>query len=106
MAYAWPGIMTWDSINQLVQARNHQLTTWHPPMMAVLWGLLDHVVAGPVLMLLLQTALLAGGLYALFRHWFTPMRAAVIAACVFLFPPVFAPMSAIWKDSLMAGGLV
>ena len=106
VAYAWPGIMTWDSINQLIQARNHQLTTWHPPMMAWLWGLLDHIVAGPLLMLLLQTALLAIGLYALFRHYWSPMKASIVASCVFLFPPVFAPMSAIWKDSLMAGCLL
>jgi len=34
------------------------------------------------------------------------MRAAVVAAIVFLFPPVFAPMSVIWKDSLMAAVLL
>ena len=103
VAYAWPGVMTPDSVNQLAQARAGVYGNWHPPIMAWLWGLLDRVWHGPPLMLVLQTALLAIGLYAVFRRYHPAMRAAIIAACVFLFPPVFAPMSVIWKDSLMAG---
>ena len=107
VAYAWPGIMTPDSVNQLAQARAGVYGNWHPPVMAWLWGLLDHVVRGPPLMLLLQTVLLVIGLYAVFRRYFAPpSRAAIGAACVFQFPPGFAVMSAIWKDSLMAGCLL
>jgi hypothetical protein len=106
VAYAWPGIMTWDSIQQLTQARSGDYGNWHPPLMAWLWSLLDAIVSGPALMLLLQTALFAVGLYAIFRRYYTPLVAAIIAAGVFLFPPVFAPMSCIWKDSLMAGVLL
>ena len=36
VAYAWPGIMTWDSINQLTQARTGDYGNWHPPLMAAL----------------------------------------------------------------------
>jgi len=103
VAYAWPGIMTWDSVNQLLQARSGAFGDWHPPLMAATWSVLDSIVRGPSLMLVLQTSLVVLGLFALFRHYFAPRRAAVVAACVFLFPPVFAPLSAIWKDSLMTG---
>lgn len=106
LAYAWPGIMTPDSVRQLSEARHGMLGNWHPPIMAWVWGLLDRVVHGPALMLLLQTALLAVGLYATFRRYYGPTRAAIVAACVFAFPPVFAPMSAIWKDCLMVGCLL
>lgn len=106
VAYAWPGIMTPDSVKQLSQARSGVLGNWHPPIMALLWEGLDRIVHGPPLMLLLQTALFVIGLYAVFRRYHPPMRAAIVAACVFLFPPVFAPMSAIWKDSLMVGCLL
>ncbi|HEY1553397.1 MAG TPA: hypothetical protein VGF94_01125 [Kofleriaceae bacterium] len=106
VAYAWPGIMSPDSVNQLAQARRGELGNWHPPIMAWLWGLLDHLVRGPALMLVLQTGLFIVGLYAVFRRYHAPTRAAVVAAVVFLFPPVFAVMSAIWKDSLMAGCLL
>jgi hypothetical protein len=102
VAYAWPGLMTWDSVNQLFQARSGHYGNWHPPIMARLWSVLDAIVAGPALMLVLQTSLFVVGLYGLIRRYAAPRRAAVACAIVFLFPPVFAPMSTIWKDSLMA----
>jgi hypothetical protein len=102
VAYAWPGFMTWDSIVQLAQARQGNYGNWHPPIMARLWSVLDGIVRGPALMLVLQTGLFVLGLYGLLRRYAEPARAAGLAALVFLFPPVFAPLSAIWKDSLMA----
>ena len=106
VAYSWPGFMTWDSVNQLLQARSGNYGNWHPPIMARLWSMLDAIVAGPALMLILQTALFMVGLHGVIRRYAAPPRAAVITAIVFLFPPVFAPLSAIWKDSLMAGLLL
>jgi len=102
VAYSWPGFMSYDSVKQLVQARSGALGNWHPPLMAWLWSMLDAIVAGPALMLLLQTGLFVIGLYAVLRRYAAPMRAAVAASIVFVFPPVFAPLSVIWKDSLMA----
>lgn len=106
VAYAWPGFMTWDSVNQLQQARSGQYGNWHPPIMARLWSVLDAIVPGPGLMLVVQTGLFAVGLYAVLRRYAAALPAAGLAAAVFLFPPVFAPLSAIWKDSLMAGVLL
>src|SRR5262249_33087256 len=60
----------------------------------------------PALMLILQTGLFVIGLHAVIRRYAPPMRAAVTTAIVFLFPPVFAPLSVIWKDSLMAAVLL
>jgi hypothetical protein len=106
VAYAWPGFMTWDSIVQLHQARHGSYGDWHPPIMARLWWLLDGVVRGPALMLVLQTSLFLLGLYGVFRRYARPLVAALVAALVFLCPPVFAPMSTIWKDALMAAVVV
>jgi len=106
VVYSWPGFMSYDSVKQLVQARSGELGNWHPPLMAWLWSVMDSIVAGPALMLVLQTGLFVSGLYAVLRRYAAPMRAAVVAAIVFLFPPVFAPMSVIWKDSLMAAVLL
>jgi len=102
VAYAWPGFMTWDSIVQLGQARSGHYGNWHPPIMARLWAVLDGIVRGPALMLVLQTSLFVVGLYGVMRRYAEPRRAALLAALIFVFPPVFAPMSTIWKDSLMA----
>lgn len=106
IAYAWPGFMTWDSVNQLLQARSGNYGNWHPPIMARLWSVLDSIVAGPALMLVVQTSLFMIGLNAVLGRYAGRMRAAVVTAIVFLFPPVFAPLSAIWKDSLMAALLL
>jgi hypothetical protein len=106
VAYSWPGFMSYDSMRQLVQARSGELGNWHPPLMAWVWSMLDSIVAGPALMLILQTGLFMIGLFAVLRRYAAPMRAAVVSAAVFLFPPVFAPMSVIWKDSLMAAVLL
>src|ERR1044071_126515 len=66
MVYAYPGYMSADSIWQLAQARNIEpMSDWHPPMMALIWRFLDWFIAGPVLMLVLQSALFLVGLYAL-----------------------------------------
>ena len=104
--YSFPGYMAYDSWEQLEQARAGQLTDWHPPLMSALWGVLDHVVRGPLLMLLLQCGLFLGGLYALLRRWMSERRAAIATLVIFVFPPSLTMMGVVLKDSLMAGALL
>lgn len=98
--------MTWDSIQQLSEARHPPLTDWHPPMMALLWRFTDAIVAGPFPMLVIQTSLALLGLDGILRHVLPPRKAAIVAVLVLLFPPVMVVMAVIWKDSLMAGALL
>jgi hypothetical protein len=72
-------------------------------LMAVLWGVLDRIIAGPFLMLLLQATLFLAGSYLVLRRALPPRTAALAASLLLLFPPVLTPMAYIWKDSLMAG---
>lgn len=104
--YAFPGYMSNDSIAQLTEARSGHFSDGNPPLMAAVWWLLDKIIAGPLLMLLLQGALLLGGMYALFRRLLEPRAAAWTAAGLFVFPPVMVTMAVIWKDSQMAAYLV
>ena len=104
--YAFPGVMTMDSFDQLREGRTWFFTDSHPPAMAALWGVLDRIVRGPLLMLLLQSAAFLGGLYLILTHAMSGTRAAVAAVVLLLFPPVLAPMAVIWKDCLMAGFLL
>ncbi|MGE5185156.1 MAG: hypothetical protein ACM31C_23970 [Acidobacteriota bacterium] len=106
VAYAHPGVMSVDSHYQLVQARTGAWGNWHPPVMAALWGVLDRIVAGPLLLLLLQTSLFALGLFALARRYFAPRTAAIVTAAMLVFPPVFVVLAGAWKDALMAALLV
>jgi len=67
---------------------------------------LDHVIRGPLLMLLLQCGLFLGGLYVLLRRRLTAKRAALLTLAIFVFPPSLTMMGVVLKDSLMAGALL
>lgn len=106
IVYAYPGYMTWDSVQQLQEARYPPLTDWHPPIMALLWRLTDSITTGPFPMLVLQTTAMLLGLDGIFRRVLAPRRAAFATVAVLLFPPVMVVMAVIWKDSLMAAVLL
>jgi len=95
--------MTQDSIDHLREARAGVYSDAHPPIINVIWRILEVVIAGPLGMLLLQSGLLLAGLYAIFRVTFEPRRAAWWATGVFVVPPVLTVMAVIWKDCSMAG---
>jgi len=106
LVYAFPGYMSSDSVAQLVDARSHQYSDWHPPAMAAVWTVVEIFVKGPAGMLVLQGTLFLLGAFGILRSAL-PLRAAAIAAsAILLFPPVFTPMAVIWKDSQMAGFLL
>lgn len=101
--FAWPGHLNYDGSLQLMQARANVYEDWHPPVMARYWRVLDQLIAGPVLLLLLQTALFLWGTYGLLRLRFSPRTSALMASLLLLFPPVLATMAGVWKDTQMAG---
>jgi hypothetical protein len=104
LLYAYPGMMTMDSLDQLREGRAGFYTDGHPAAMAAMWRIVDAVLPGPFGMLLIQTAAFVTGAYLILRRAFTsPRGAAVATVCVFLFPPVLAPLAVIWKDCVMAG---
>jgi hypothetical protein len=107
LIYAFPGQMTRDSLDHLREARLGVYTDSHPPVINLFFKICDTLVAGPICMLLLQNALLLGGLFALFARLFprSRRRAAWVTAAVFISPPVLPVMAVIWKDCFMAGFL-
>jgi hypothetical protein len=105
-AVCWPGFMSPDSVEQLIQARNHTFSDDHPPLMAMIWTITDHLVPGPAGMLLLSNALYWGGLCVCFRYW--PLRRRVrgiVFVIVAAFPPLLVNLGVVWKDILMQGAL-
>jgi hypothetical protein len=101
----YPGYMSTDSALQLFTVRSGDYTDYSPVMTA-LWGALEYVSAGPFPMLVLQSGLFLFGLHAILRTVLSPRAAAVTAAGVLLFPPVFSVMAVIWPDPLMAGAML
>lgn len=106
IAYAYPGYLNWDAGDQIYAARSGRFDDWHPPLMAAYWRVIETLIRGPLGMLLLQTSLFLWGLYAALCLRFSRRLAAVLAASLFLFPPLLTPMAAVWKDAQMAGFLL
>ncbi len=104
--YAYPGLMTRDSHDQLIEARIGELSDAHPPMMQAIWSVIDPILAGPLGMVLLQTATFVAGGYLIVRRALGPRGAALAAIGLLWFPPVGAVMAVVWKDCLMAGLLM
>jgi hypothetical protein len=103
--YAYPGYMSYDSVLQLLQARDGVYTGGHPPLMGVLWGITDSLIAGPLGMLVIQVTCFLAGAYLLLRRCMSE-RAAALCACVIAWvPPISAVLAVIWKDSQMTGFL-
>jgi hypothetical protein len=103
LIYAYPGMMTMDSLDQLREGREGFYTDGHPPAMAAMWRIVDAIAAGPFGMLVIQTAAFVAGMYLILRRALSPRGAALATTLLYLFPPVLAPMAVIWKDCVMAG---
>src|SRR5207248_5140424 len=96
LVYAYPGLVTMDSLDQLREGREGFYTDGHPPAMAALWRLVDMVISGPIGMLALQTLAFVIGAYLILRRALSPRRAAIATVLLFAFPPILAPMAVIW----------
>lgn len=105
-----PGIMSNDSIQTLKQAHTLDLTDWHPPIMALVWRVLDGFVAGPAAMLFAQCILYAYAMARLCAYAFPRLSRKVhpwlLVTCFSLFPPAMALIGVIWKDVWMSGLLL
>ena len=106
LLYAYPGFLSWDAMTQLAQARRDVYSDDHPPAMAVLWHVLEHVLRGPLPMFLLGSVPFVVATHRLFATRMTVRAAAVAATLVLWFPPVGSVLAAIYKDTLMASLLM
>jgi hypothetical protein len=101
LVYAHPGFMSYDSVLQLLQARDHVYTGGHPPLMGVLWGVVDALVPGPLGMLVIQVTCFMAGAYLIVERFLSARAAAIATVVITLLPPISAVLAVIWKDSQM-----
>jgi hypothetical protein len=104
--YSYPGLVTWDGVLQLGEARSGVYSDDLPALYVAIWHAVDRVVPGPGGMLVIQGTILLVGLVALFRRAFEPLGASIAASAVFVFPPVMIAFTGVWTDSFMAALLV
>lgn len=93
-----PGFMSYDSIDQYGQAVSGNYNSWHPPIMAALWRLLNYVSA-PSGMLAFHLALYWSGWYLLsklaeprLKNW------SFLIVLIGLLPCTLSISGIIWKD--------
>ena len=103
----YPGFMSTDSVSQLLQARDGELTSIQPPLMSIIWHYVDLLMRGQTGMLILQNVLYWSGLALIL----TPFRARqwLYFSLLFIigfFPPYFLIQGVLWKDNLMSGFLL
>ncbi|HEX5064023.1 MAG TPA: hypothetical protein VFV99_31805 [Kofleriaceae bacterium] len=106
MLYAYPGFMSFESVDQLLQARASEISAAYPPLMTALWQVVDCVFAGPFGMLVIQTVCFLAGAYLLLKRFMPARPAAFCASLLLVVPPVAAVMAVIWSDSQMTGFLL
>jgi hypothetical protein len=69
-----PGFMSYDSVQQLLEARAGVYSDVHPRLIALMWHFTDKIIPGPFGMLLLETALIWCGTFLIAFYWFSNVR--------------------------------
>ena len=102
LALNWPGQMSYDSVVQLLDGRNGQYDSWHPPVMAWLLGLFDSLLPGTGLFLLFTALLLLGAWLLLLWRARGGWGLVILTALIFATPQLLLYQGTIWKDVLFA----
>lgn len=93
----WPGQMTSDSYNQYEAALTGVYGDHHPPIMSIIWGMLDHLLKGPGLVLGMHLMMLYAAA-AIFIFIFRSSRLKWLYLALPLWPHIALYSSMIWKD--------
>jgi hypothetical protein len=105
----WPGLLSYDSLVQMQQARTGQYDNWHPPLMAWLLSFMDLEHFGARIPLFLTVCTYIAS------WWFISWRVspgprwcwgAVVLGTLVLWPPYWALIGVLWKDVWMALALL
>lgn len=95
----FPGAMTWDSLDQLRQAREGQYSNWQPPIMAILWSQFLALPHGEGGMLIFHLFCLYSSCL-LFFFWAKarPYKASFLFLLMPILPWVINFEFTVWKD--------
>jgi hypothetical protein len=103
VVYGYPGRLPRASVELLQHARAP-----HPSATALVWHLLEYVIAGPTGMLLVQMTLALAGAYGILRATLPERRAAWLTVAFAALPPVLATLTIIspqaFATSLLLAG--
>lgn len=103
LAVNFPGHFPPDALWQLAQGRAGRYNTWHPPVMAWLLGVADHLHPGAWLFVALISALFYGGLFAFVALERRPRPISLLLIALWMVSPiVLIYQGVVLKDVLFA----
>lgn len=94
---AYPGSMTPDTLDQFQQSLNFNFISHHPPLMAMLWSILNYIYAGPQTILFIHLTLLWVGVGFLYFADSENKFRWLYFVIPFI-PNILTQSSYIWKD--------
>jgi len=108
LAMRFPGVVMYDSVTQYDQAMSGIYADWHPPIMARVWALLNHLKPGTEPFFLIQMLLWWGGIGAISAALGRRQKhgAAAFVLLVGIAPLWLGWATVILKDAQMACCLV
>lgn len=107
LALNLPGHLSYDSVMQLLDGRTGRYHTWHPPFVAWLLGLGDHLWPGSALYVCGQATLVFAALAVIVaRAQRTPAWAPLAALALIATPHLVLWQGVVWKDVLFADLMV
>jgi hypothetical protein len=102
----WPGRMSADTLDEILQAKTAAYTDQHAPILEALWHPFFKHGIGPGWVLAAQLLVFAGGSYLILRLHFRPVAAAAGVAFIMLTPTVFGMLGWVGRDMWFAAFLV
>ena len=99
----YPGFMSFDSVQFLIQARQHVYLDFWPPFLAWIWHFVDRIIPGPLGMLLI---LVIGHWTVVsllnITIWGWGVGSALASLSILLWPAILSNSGVIWTDNLMS----
>lgn len=95
----YPGLMSPDSLANLTGGRENYIHDINSPVMSYLWGWLDAIVAGPILMFVLQNLVFWSGCAIFWQTNKQKSFGLALGLVLFaLLPHILSQLTTVWKD--------
>ncbi|SOE68876.1 hypothetical protein SAMN05446635_3431 [Burkholderia sp. OK233] len=96
---SYPGFLSYDSIQELAQARTIVDGSQYPPFGSYVWRIFDWIAPGPTLMQIVQNGILEFSFAYMVGRTRMPMGVKLLCVAAFTaLPPILGPMLVVWKD--------
>jgi hypothetical protein len=102
LAFA-PGLISYDTNGTLWEGQTGFVRDWYTPFGSALFQGVFDLEFGLGSVFIVQTALVVGGLYLCLRLLLRRVPAAIGAAAICVFPPMYAQLSNLSRDSIYLG---